>query len=218
MLPSKGRSRYRMEEGRACIDIRLHTPRQLFDLRDPAPFRDRDLDPGAVDHLLTSVREIPMRQPVRINLFILPNQDEMIEKTVLETAIRGHFEHERELVQRAISANFRNGRYLFVLGVTVLAVFLTLSKLLATFEALGFAREVLSEGLVITGWVAMWRPAEVLLYDWWPLYEQRRYIDKLLLADLDIDIAARTMTPLAPPSMTPATPASVDPPVSSPET
>jgi hypothetical protein len=199
-------SRYRMEEGRACIDIRLNTWRQLFDLRDPAPFRERDLDPGAVDHLLTSVREIPIRQPVRINLFILPNTDETLEKSVLEAAIRAHFLHERELAERAIAANFRNGRYLFVLGLVIITVFLTMSKVVASIEAIGFAREVLSEGLVVMGWVAMWRPAEVLLYDWWPLFEQRRWIDKLLQADLDIDIAARTMTPLAPPSTSPVSP------------
>jgi hypothetical protein len=28
---------------------------------------------------------------------------------------------------------------------------------------------VLQESLVIGGWVAMWRPLEILLYDWWPI-------------------------------------------------
>lgn len=190
--------RYRMEEGRACIDIRLSSPRQLFDLRDPAPFRERDLDPGAVEHFLVSVREIPLRQPVRINLFIHPDANDTIEKAVIADAIRAHFEHERDIVDRAITQNFHRGRYLFVLGVIVLAVFLTLSKLLGQWAALGFAKEIISEGLVITGWVAMWRPAEVLLYDWWPLYEERRWIEKLLQADLDIDIAPRTLAPAPP--------------------
>lgn len=192
-----------MEDGRACIDIRLNSPRQLFDLRDPAPFRERDLDPGAVEHFLASVREIPLRQPVRINLFILPDSANTLEKAVIADAIRAHFEHEREIVDRAIALNFRRGRYLLVLGVLVLGTFLTVSKVMEGWQALGFAREIISEGLVIMGWVAMWRPAEVLLYDWWPLYEERRWIDKLLQADLDIDIAARTVLPLAPSSKSP---------------
>lgn len=196
-----------MEEGRACIDIRLNSPRQLFDLRDPAPFRERDLDPGAVEHFLNSVREIPLRQPVRINLFILPDSANTLEKSVIADAIRAHFEHEREIIDRAITLNFRRGRYLFVLGLLVLGTFLTISKMMEGWQALGFAREIISEGLVIMGWVAMWRPAEVLLYDWWPLYEERRWINKLLQADLDIDIAARTVLPLAPPSKSPSTPA-----------
>jgi hypothetical protein len=27
---------------------------------------------------------------------------------------------------------------------------------------------VIREGFLIGGWVAMWRPLEVFLYDWWP--------------------------------------------------
>jgi hypothetical protein len=27
---------------------------------------------------------------------------------------------------------------------------------------------ILSEGLLILGWVAMWKPVEIFLYDWWP--------------------------------------------------
>ena len=33
----------------------------------------------------------------------------------------------------------------------------------------GSPGEILREGLLIGGWVAMWRPMEVFLYDWWPI-------------------------------------------------
>jgi hypothetical protein len=29
--------------------------------------------------------------------------------------------------------------------------------------------EIVRESLLIGGWVAMWRPLEVFLYDWWPI-------------------------------------------------
>lgn len=47
-------------------------------------------------------------------------------------------------------------------------------------------REILREGLVITGWVAMWRPLEILLYDWWPLIDERRQIRRILDAAVSI--------------------------------
>jgi hypothetical protein len=40
--------------------------------------------------------------------------------------------------------------------------------------------------LVITGWVAMWRPLEVLLYDWWPLIDERRQVRRILSAPISI--------------------------------
>jgi len=32
---------------------------------------------------------------------------------------------------------------------------------------------------VIGGWVAMWRPMEVFLYDWWPIRADARLADRL---------------------------------------
>jgi len=38
---------------------------------------------------------------------------------------------------------------------------------------------IVREGLTICGWVAMWKPLEIYLYDWWPLLEERRRFDRL---------------------------------------
>lgn len=60
------RGRYRVEDGRSCIDIKVTHSRQLFDFRDPAPFRERDLDDDVVDYLLAAAEEIPRKQPLTI--------------------------------------------------------------------------------------------------------------------------------------------------------
>ena len=39
--------------------------------------------------------------------------------------------------------------------------------------------EVFREGLLIVGWVAMWRPLEVFLYDWWPIRAEVRLFERL---------------------------------------
>jgi Cu+-exporting ATPase len=38
---------------------------------------------------------------------------------------------------------------------------------------------LLREGLIIVGWVAMWRPLKIFLYDWWPIVGERRLYDRL---------------------------------------
>ena len=35
------------------------------------------------------------------------------------------------------------------------------------------------EGLIIVGWVAMWRPLEIFLYDWWPILGDKRIRERL---------------------------------------
>jgi len=38
---------------------------------------------------------------------------------------------------------------------------------------------ILSEGLLILGWVAMWKPVEIFLYDWWPDLDRRRLFERI---------------------------------------
>ena len=51
----------------------------------------------------------------------------------------------------------------------------------------GTIRQILREGLMITGWVAMRRPLEVLLYDWWPMVRQRRLCARVLRARIAVE-------------------------------
>ena len=38
---------------------------------------------------------------------------------------------------------------------------------------------IASEGLLILGWVAMWKPVEIFLYDWWPDLDKRRLFKRV---------------------------------------
>src|SRR5258705_272078 len=38
---------------------------------------------------------------------------------------------------------------------------------------------ILKEGLTIAGWVAMWRPLQMYLYDWWPVRRRVRIFEKM---------------------------------------
>ena len=54
------------------------------------------------------------------------------------------------------------------------------------------ATGVLREGLLIVGWVAMWRPLEVFLYDWWPIRAEARLYDRLSAMPVRIEYHAAT--------------------------
>ena len=38
---------------------------------------------------------------------------------------------------------------------------------------------MVKESFVIGGWVALWRPLEIFLYDWWPILAEARLFDRL---------------------------------------
>jgi len=53
----KKKHRYKHAEGKRWIEVRIKSAQQLFDARDPAPFRERDLDDDFVEYILSSVSE-----------------------------------------------------------------------------------------------------------------------------------------------------------------
>lgn len=181
----KKRTRYRVEEGRSCIDLKVRHARQLFDTRDPAPFRERDLDADAVEYLLAAAQEIPRKRPLAVVVQILEKPEPLLAPDVIAEAVRGHFIYEGEQVERRLREHVRRGQMFLGVGLTVLVIFLTLAELTSSLPT-GHLREILREGLVITGWVAMWRPLEVLLYDWWPMVDERRRVRRILAAPISI--------------------------------
>jgi hypothetical protein len=194
---SKGsiHARYREEDGRTCIDLRVRSEKQLFDGRDPSPFRERDLDEDAVDYLVGAAEEIPAHAPLRVVVWIgesshgAPREraqgDPELEPAEILDAIRSHFTYERERVTRRLRKLVRHGRTILALGVTLLVVFLASAELLGATRT-GAVWKVVREGLVIMGWVALWRPIELLLYDWWPLVDQRRVMTRIVEAEIEV--------------------------------
>jgi hypothetical protein len=179
------RPRYRVENGRSCIDLNVRHSRQLFDTRDPAPFRERDLDADAVDYIFAAAQEIPRKQPLAIVVTISEEPEPRLPPDVIVEAVHHHFTYEGEQVERRLREHVRRGQMILTVGLTVLVAFLTLAQFTLSLPA-GHLREILREGLVITGWVAMWRPLEVLLYDWWPLIDERRLVRRILTAPVSI--------------------------------
>jgi hypothetical protein len=188
--------RYRTEAGRACIDIEVKTARQLFDERDPSPFRERDLSVDAVEYIVEAAEEIPASVPLSIVLFIAEPPTERVSDATIVEAVRTHFSYELGRLQRRVRQRRRLGQITLVAGLAMLALFLTLAEL-ATMLANLHVRQILREGLVIIGWVAIWRPLEVLLYDWWPLSQKRRLLQRILESHLSIvhrESAVRSVT------------------------
>jgi len=72
----------------------------------------------------------------------------------------------------------KQGRTSLLIGLLFLSACLLLSKALSGHEVDTWAA-VARESLTIGGWVAMWRPMEIYLYDWWPLRQRGRIYDKL---------------------------------------
>lgn len=176
--------RYRDEGGKHCVDLRLRNERQLFDARDPAPFRERDLDDEAVEWILDSLEELPQGTPFKIVIHFAEAPASMSPEAIRE-AIRAHFAYEILRLRRRRRRELRDGALFLGVGVVILAACLVLATLARRIEN-DTLSAMLSEGLPIVGWVAMWRPLELFLYDWWPIRQRVRLCRQALEAEIEI--------------------------------
>jgi hypothetical protein len=158
------------------VELRLRSVSQILNVLDPSPFHERDLDDEAEEYIVTSARELP--GPVGKLVVYLPRAEaESAEARALPETIHHYFAYRLWARRAALSQRMREGRLALLIGLAFLLVCVLLRQLVA--GAGGMAGEVLSEGLLIAGWVAMWRPIKIVLYDWWPARSMCRLYERL---------------------------------------
>jgi len=167
------------------IEMRLNQPQQLFNSLDPSPFHERDLDPDAEDYLVDSIDEFPLKTPLTLVIHIPADQIQPDALDGLKQAIHNYFAYRRNETRRRLRFFFRDGRIALVVALAFLLVCILLRQLALTFGQ-GLPTQIVDEGLYIVGWVAMWRPLEIFLYDWRPIWHRYRLFAKL--AEIPIDV------------------------------
>lgn len=167
------------------IELRLRDGAQLFNTLDPFPFHERDLSADAERFIVEWARELPKDSPIGILIHLQSGAEDAARTGDLANAITSWFEARAQAESRALRELFRDGRVSFLIGIGVLALCLLLSWFLSQRFEEPFAR-VVSESFVIIGWVVIWRPAEIFLYDWLPLVRRRKLYRRLAEATVSV--------------------------------
>ena len=159
------------------INLKLRELGQLFNSMDPAPFIDRDLDDDAEEFIVSSAREAHGSRAFElvVHLGTVPDP---VSADSTERAVQHYFAARAELKRREFRLLLRRGQSVLAIGLIFLAACLFLSGVVERMVSSHFA-DVMREGFIIVGWVAMWKPLEIFLYDWWPVREEWRGLQRL---------------------------------------
>lgn len=152
---------------------------------DPFPFRERDLDEEAEAFIVDWARELPRGAPLSIVVHLPAEQAQTSEAAGLPDSIRGYFALRARALSAELSELFRVGRVSLAIGTVVLALCLAIAGLIAEPQLEGLG-SLAAEGLLILGWVALWRPMEIFLYEWWPIAGRRRLYRRLAEAQVRV--------------------------------
>jgi hypothetical protein len=178
----------------AVIEVHVSELKQLFNAIDPSPFRERDLDPKAEEFIVGWAKEVPRSAQLALIVDLDRPAGLPDEAAVLREAVHEFFSQRAQAYRRRLRELFRVGRTSLVIGLVALAVAVALGDFVATLMKGSRIAEIVRESLYIGGWVSMWRPLEIFLYDWWPIRNEARLSDRLT----DMPVRIRYMNEAAP--------------------
>ncbi|HET6391019.1 hypothetical protein [Hyphomicrobium sp.] len=175
-----------MAREHAVIEVRLRELAQIFNSFDPSPFHERDLDSDAEEYIVGWARELPADVPLRIIVHLPKDEARKAEERGLSTALVHYFAYRAAMQQRELNELFHNGRRYLVIGILVLAACLIGSQMARKYLGSGPMASLITESLILVGWVANWKPIETFLYSWWPLKRWRDLYRRLADAVIEI--------------------------------
>jgi hypothetical protein len=177
-------SNYRDRDGYRLIEIMLREPRQLFNNLDPAPFHEKDLEAAAEDYIVTAVREIGHQHAIKLAIYLPVAALDTEDARTVPAAIHNYFSYREQQTQRERRNLLRTGTISLIIGLAFLFACLSVRGVVATSSAPW--AEILAEGLLIMGWVAMWRPIDVFLYEWWPIWQRQKTMRRVAAIPVEL--------------------------------
>jgi hypothetical protein len=177
-MPQKPYAGDRLPPSRGIIEVRLREMSQLFDALDPSPFREKDIDRRVEEYIVETVKELSSKDVCSL-IVLLDEPTGVADERAVGDAIRAHFERRSRVLRRELSQLLHRGLISLGIGAAFLAVSFITAQVISRLVGESSLATLFREGLLIFGWVAMWRPLEIFLYNWWPIVGDRRLSDRL---------------------------------------
>lgn len=171
------------------VDLYLSDIHYLFQTPEVDPFLGENIEASGIDQLIDTMNARPGgRNQIRKIAVHLPEAKIVSNLTpVIRTAITNFSNAQIRLAAQKKREIWLEGQRSLRIGLVFWAICLALSLL---FEEVIFTRHVLGrlfgEGFIIAGWVGLWRPAELLLYDWRPYSREIKRYEEIKTMDVSI--------------------------------
>jgi len=129
---------------------------------------------------------VPTAAPLSIMVHLPAAQATSPDAAGLPDALGHFFAYRAATLARELKELFHTGRIALLIGLCVLGICLVIAQSVAGRIGERTFSDFVAEGLIIVGWVALWRPLEIFLYDWWPLLRRRNLYRRIAAARVEV--------------------------------
>jgi hypothetical protein len=155
------------------IELRLRTLADLL-VAAPPPFKGAALTPDAASYIVRKAKQVPARQPIHL----LIRSAEPLGPDVAPI-VAAYFREAATAESQDMRELFRSGRKALLIGLVTLSLCLFLAWYFTYEVAQRPITRLMQESFVILGWVSMWKPIEIFLYEWLPFARRRKLFLRL---------------------------------------
>jgi hypothetical protein len=157
----------------AIIILRLNHVDQLIVPPRSLIWGRRFLMQEAEDYIIEEAETKPHHTSLVLKIY-LPG-DFPATKNEITEGIHEHFTYRRKKSQQKLKQALQLGWKFLLIAIIFLAILIVVVSLLPESILSLTVREV----LIILGWVALWRPADLLLYEWRPYKREMNLFRRL---------------------------------------
>lgn len=151
---------YDKEEKKYILHLQLDNYQTVYNDWDYSPFTNRDLDEDLSDYLLECSYEIPIKYDLLIKFFITNQTENEIREERSIIGIKNFFKYQMRKLNNKRILMLKNTATFFLIGVVLLVTSLYISKLSDNITVY----TVISQGLLIGGWVMIWEMFSTLFF------------------------------------------------------
>lgn len=168
------------------LELNLSAQRQLFNSMDPAPFRERDLDPAVVSYIVEWADKLPRRAPLAMVVTLSSETLSDHDVSTLRESLTENFRRRAVEARRRLKRLFRDGRISLLIGMGFVAAAILVSDAIGSLAGASRYATLVEETVVIGAWVALWHPINIFLYDWWPIHAEAKLFDRLATMEMTL--------------------------------
>lgn len=169
------------------FEITLHFLNINELLRPPfSPTRKKMLESDAEEFIVEEAETFPRKAAINIKIHLALS--EVKHKDDIAPAIHRHFGYRREQSQKEYKRTLQYGWRILFIALGLLAVIFTLSEIAIRLAPDNKLVLLIRESFIILGWVALWRPMELLLYDWYPIKQKINLFRRLEQSNVQVII------------------------------
>jgi hypothetical protein len=150
--------------------------------------RKQTLNKDAEDFIIEEAVALSRTGEIHIKVYL--TSAGMVQQEKIASAIKRHFCYRKEQSQKKLKRAMQYGWRTLFIAVVLLIVLFAVTEVALLFFPDNRIADFIRESFIILGWVALWRPIDLLLYDRYPIKRDIRLFQRLEQSNVQVLIAS----------------------------